>query len=248
MDSDEHIEPIEVIRLIMGIFICLFLMWIVISLAFPREVKKSASEINPLMFMLNTFSFQVITLGAVGLFFKRNNLSLTKIFGLRNSSFVLVTLCGLLGFLVFVPLGLQLQKIIIILIRTYIGDTVPVESQVVVQILQREIPVSYKILIGISTIILAPISEEILFRGLLYNAVKSAGHPLVAIYGVSLLFGVIHNNVIAALPLAFFGVILTVIYEITGNLLAPIITHALFNLMNYCMLMFGLNWDMVLRN
>ncbi|MCX7871837.1 MAG: CPBP family intramembrane metalloprotease [Verrucomicrobiae bacterium] len=95
---------------------------------------------------------------------------------------------------------------------------------------------------------LAPIAEEVLFRGLLYNAVKNAGYPLVAIYGVSLLFGVIHNNLVAAVPLAFFGVILTIVYEITGNLLTPIITHSLFNLLNYCMLMFGLNWEMVFRN
>jgi membrane protease YdiL (CAAX protease family) len=148
---------------------------------------------------------------------------------------------------VFLPLGLQLQKIVIILIKTFIGDAIPVESQMVVKILQREIPTGYKILIGISTVILAPISEEILFRGLLYNAVKNAGYPLVALYGVSLFFGVIHNNAIAMLPLAFFGVILTVVYEITGNLLAPIITHSLFNLTNYCILMLNLNWEMILN-
>jgi membrane protease YdiL (CAAX protease family) len=247
MDSDEHIDPLDTIRLVMGIFIGLILTWGIVSLAFPHEIKKTAEEMNPIMFLLNTFTFQVIILTVVGVFFKLNNLSLVKVFGFKNSSVGLVLLCGVLGYIVFLPLGLQLQKIVIILIKTFIGDAIPVESQMVVKILQREIPTGYKILIGISTVILAPISEEILFRGLLYNAVKNAGYPLVALYGVSLFFGVIHNNAIAMLPLAFFGVILTVVYEITGNLLATIITHSLFNLTNYCILMLNLNWEMILN-
>lgn len=248
MDSEERIEPIDAVRLTLGIFAFLILMWLVITLTFPQESRKTATEVNPVMFMINTFSFQVVTLGAVWIYFKRNNLSPINIFGIKNSSIIKVILFGFLGIVIFLPLGLQLQKIIIILIKTYIGDAAPIETQMVVQILQKEIPVAYKVLIGFSTVFLAPLAEEILFRGLLYNAVKNAGHPLLAIYGVSLLFGIIHNNLVAALPLAFFGVILTMIYEITRNLMTPIIAHALFNFLNYCMLMLGMNWDAIFRN
>ncbi|MCX7871836.1 MAG: hypothetical protein N2487_00965 [Verrucomicrobiae bacterium] len=144
MDSEEQIEPVETIRLLLGIFICLILLWVGISILFPGESKKTAAEINPIMFLINTFSFQTITLGAVGLFLKRRNIDASKVFGLKNSSFLQVMFLGIVGIIVFLPLGLQLQKIIIIIIKTYIGETAPVESQMVVQVLQREIPLSYK--------------------------------------------------------------------------------------------------------
>ncbi|MGB9602398.1 MAG: type II CAAX prenyl endopeptidase Rce1 family protein, partial [Limisphaerales bacterium] len=56
-----------------------------------------------------------------------------------------------------------------------------------------------------------------------------------------------HNNLVAALPLAFFGIILTIVYEVTGNLLAPIIAHSLFNLMNFLILMYNVNLENIVK-
>ncbi|MGC8743808.1 MAG: CPBP family intramembrane glutamic endopeptidase [Verrucomicrobiia bacterium] len=240
-------DALEVIRLLMGIFVTLLVVWLAVNLIFPSESKKVGSEQSPIVFILNTFSFQVITIVFTAFFLKRNNFRAGEIFGLGRSSPLKVFLTGLIGFIVFVPLGLELQRVTIMLINTLLGKSASYEPQVVVQILQQKPPMFYTILIGISTIILAPIAEEILFRGLLYTSLKTAGHPLIAIYGVSFLFGVIHNNLVAALPLAFFGVILTVIYEITGNLFAPIIAHSLFNLMNFIILMYNLNPENVVK-
>lgn len=248
MDSGlRKIDALEVVRLLINIFACLLCVWLIVQLIFPGESRKSGDEINPFIFLINTFSFQIITIIFTVSFLKRNNLSVKETFGFNGSSHIFVFLMGIIGFLIFVPLGFELQRLTILLINMIMGDSTSIQSQVVVQILERQPPIGYTLLIALSTIVLAPIAEEMLFRGLLYPALKQAGHPLIAIYGVSLLFGVIHINLVAALPLAFFGVILTILYEITGNLFAPIIAHSLFNLMNFCLLMFNINLENIVR-
>jgi membrane protease YdiL (CAAX protease family) len=72
-----------------------------------------------------------------------------------------------------------------------------------------------------------------LFRGVLYPAVKRITNPQVALWGTALLFGAIHANLATFLPLTFLAVILVCLYEYTGNLLACITTHSLFNAANF---------------
>ncbi len=247
MESKPQLDAFGVIRVLMGIFLCLLGVWLAIQLIFPGQSKNPGEEPSPFVFILNTFSFQIITVCFVAVFLKQNQIRWRDLFGFLNSSLLRIILCGVIGFIVFVPLGIELQYLTVLFIKALAGSSAPVESQVVVQILQNNPPLSYLILIAISTIILAPIAEEILFRGLLYKTLKDSGHPLIAIYGVSLLFGVIHNNLVAALPLAFFGIILTIVYEITGNLLTPILTHSLFNLMNFIMLMYNYNFESLFK-
>jgi len=45
-----------------------------------------------------------------------------------------------------------------------------------------------------------------------------------------------HMNLITFVPLTILALVLTALYERTGNLLAPIATHALFNGMNFTLL------------
>jgi uncharacterized protein len=87
----------------------------------------------------------------------------------------------------------------------------------------------------------APVVEEILFRGILFAAVRDAGFPKVAWIGTSLLFGLIHGNQAAFVPLSFVGLTLAGLYWWTGNLLAPVAAHATFNLAPFVML--ALNVD-----
>lgn len=88
--------------------------------------------------------------------------------------------------------------------------------------------ISYTIL----AIIRAPIVEEVLFRGLLYPATKNLIGASAALWLTSILFAASHGNLVAALPLTMFSAMLTWQYEKTGNLISPILTHSVFNLIN----------------
>src|SRR4029079_1566506 len=92
---------------------------------------------------------------------------------------------------------------------------------------------SQRIFFGVIAILLAPLVEELLFRGILYPALKQKGYRRLALWGASLFFALTHSNVPTFIPLTFLAIILTLLYEETNTLLMPILTHSLFNAANY---------------
>ena len=80
--------------------------------------------------------------------------------------------------------------------------------------------------LGVFAVVLAPVAEEFIFRGMLFPFVKQLGCPKLAWFGVSFLFALIHMNAATFLPLFVLALALTWLYEQTDNLLAPIIAHA----------------------
>jgi membrane protease YdiL (CAAX protease family) len=102
----------------------------------------------------------------------------------------------------------------------------------------RAVPALWqKLVLGALAVLGAPVLEEMFFRGILYPTIKQAGFPRLALWGTALFFAVSHANLMAFLPLTFFGLVLALLYEATDNLLAPITTHALFNAVNLVMLL-----------
>ena len=84
-------------------------------------------------------------------------------------------------------------------------------------------------LVVVAVVILAPIAEEIFFRGVVFNAWLREGGPRWAFFGSSALWALIHLSVVALVPIFLLGLALAWIYRRTGNLLAPIAMHATVN-------------------
>ncbi len=100
-----------------------------------------------------------------------------------------------------------------------------------------------RIAIGFFAVILAPVVEELLFRGLFFPLLRDAGLPRLAWFGTALLFGLIHANAAAFVPLSLLGLFLAWLYQRTGNLLAPMTAHALFNLIPFVLVSLGMNLE-----
>jgi len=93
-----------------------------------------------------------------------------------------------------------------------------------------------------SVIVAAPFVEEVLFRAVIQQVLRSGGFTRVpAVVITAALFAVMHlgENAVdgasawSALPALFvLGLLFGVLYERTGRLAAPIVAHALFNLIN----------------
>ena len=88
----------------------------------------------------------------------------------------------------------------------------------------------------VMAVVVAPIAEEILFRGILYPAIKQVGYPRLAVIGTALFFALFHVNLLTFASLMAVALVLIGLYEFTDNLLAPIIAHAVFNASNLIML------------
>lgn len=89
----------------------------------------------------------------------------------------------------------------------------------------------------ISAVILAPLLEELLYRGMLQTSLLhllgNRRWPAIAI--ASGIFAITHWWAVhwqGLLPLFAVGLVFGYVYERTGSLLAPILTHALFNAVN----------------
>ena len=88
---------------------------------------------------------------------------------------------------------------------------------------------SYIFLFMIPTVILAPLTEELIFRGFLLRGISSNHKPLISILVTSSIFSLIHLNS-EQIPNAFIlGVIFSVITIHSGNLKYTMIYHALNN-------------------
>ncbi|WP_228016809.1 CPBP family intramembrane glutamic endopeptidase [Synechocystis sp. LEGE 06083] len=77
--------------------------------------------------------------------------------------------------------------------------------------------------------ILAPVFEEIIFRGFLLPALTRYFPVSVAIILSSLLFAIAHLNVSEILPLFVLGSVLGLVYSRSRNLLSSMILHSLWN-------------------
>ncbi|MDP9903140.1 CPBP family intramembrane glutamic endopeptidase [Arthrobacter bambusae] len=84
------------------------------------------------------------------------------------------------------------------------------------------------------TLVLAPVAEELLFRGVLY---RELGHGMglpsvIAALLSAVIFSVVHGNVVQFTATLMFGVLLAFSYELTKWIWVPIAMHISFNLLS----------------
>lgn len=82
----------------------------------------------------------------------------------------------------------------------------------------------------ISTVLVAPIVEEILFRGIILSRLRKAMPVAPAILLSSLVFGLMHGQILWIAYAAFLGIILALVAVRTKSILATILLHVTFNL------------------
>lgn len=76
--------------------------------------------------------------------------------------------------------------------------------------------------------ILAPVSEEILFRGVIYKRFERHS-TLAAIFLSALTFSLAHLDIRSLIPIFFIGVTLGVIRFATGSIIATMLSHCVAN-------------------
>jgi membrane protease YdiL (CAAX protease family) len=198
-----------------------------------RSASPAAPSVRQMI--VAALSFQGAALALVNLFLRQHRTGWREGFGFANQ-WPQAIMLGIIVACFFLPLGWGLQwlsgKIIVLLPRLHLKP----EEQQAVQTLQMASDSLQRMALGVITIILAPLAEEVLFRGILYPWIKQLGFPRLALWGNALLFAAVHMNVLTFVPLLVLALALTLLYERTNNLLAPITAHALFNAMNFMIL------------
>ncbi len=88
----------------------------------------------------------------------------------------------------------------------------------------------------LTTVVCAPILEEILFRGIMQEAITRRYGALRGIVCAAAIFGIIHVLPQQAVNAFFIGLILGYIYFRSGSLVPVIIIHAMNNALAYVMM------------
>ena len=90
--------------------------------------------------------------------------------------------------------------------------------------------------IAVAAALVAPLAEEICFRGLVYPALRARLRAPHAILFSSLAFGFVHAPAVW-LPMAIFGACLAWLTETTGSVVPAVAAHMAFNALNVALLL-----------
>ena len=95
-------------------------------------------------------------------------------------------------------------------------------------------------LTAVATVIMAPVAEEIFFRGFVFAGMLRPFGPAGAMLTSGLLFGLFHvtgiDTIGLVLPFGAIGILFAWLYYRTGSVWPSIVTHLIFNLVSFIVL------------
>jgi membrane protease YdiL (CAAX protease family) len=172
-----------------------------------------------------------IVLFLLGLLVYRN-LSPSAVFGFGGERFFAVLGSALLALAAAYPVLMLVQAMVLG------ASGGQMEPQEVVQFLQEAKSPRDRLAVMTMAVVIAPVAEEIIFRGYLYPAGKRFVGPFFSLVATSLLFAVLHGHSASVPALFTLAVCLGLAYEKTGTLLVPMVMHAVFNAVSVAAIMF----------
>lgn len=94
-------------------------------------------------------------------------------------------------------------------------------------------------ILGLAVVVIAPLSEELFFRGLIFRGLRGYWRLLPALAASGLLFGAFHGNISVLVPFIFVGALFAWGFERSGSLWIPIAAHALVNGVSFALSVAG---------
>lgn len=196
--------------------------------------NKLWAGLNPadarfVQFLIGTASLQGAALVLLHFFLRYHHVMWREFLGLHCAGLGRIVARALVAVALATPLVLILADWCAWVITRFQDE---IELQSAVKVMEIAISPARRVLFTLASVVLAPMAEEMLFRGVLYTAIKQEGYPRLALFVSSVLFSAIHMNLLAFVPFVVLALVLTLLYERTGSLLAPIVAHAGFNAVN----------------
>lgn len=171
--------------------------------------------------ILNCF-FSLGLTGGILLFLALRGVNPVEVFGLQRFSWKMAAIA--IGLLVAAyPLIILAQAIV------YHFTSPEARPQEVVTFLVESQSWGERIAIGVLAIGIAPLTEELIFRGYLYGVIRRYRNRFWAILVSAAIFAAIHVHLPAMPGLFILAVLLAVAYEWSGSLWTSILMHACFN-------------------
>ncbi|MCB1231368.1 MAG: CPBP family intramembrane metalloprotease [Verrucomicrobiae bacterium] len=166
---------------------------------------------------------------------------LSNVFGLRRLSFP--------KWLLWVAAGAMIATPTIIITSNFMPEVFEgifgkdIGEQAAVQNMRESKDAIMRALLIFNACLVAPIVEELVFRGYFYGIMKRYTGAMFAAFVTAAIFAAAHQSLLALLPLWAFALFLTLFYEGSRSLWVPIGIHAVFNAANIALIVMGVGSD-----
>lgn len=146
-----------------------------------------------------------------------------ELFGLREADFPRHLKAACVGLVAALPAVFFIHSLCLHLM----GDDA--EPQPLLQFLATNPSLPDKLLLIGTALIVAPVAEELIFRGYLFGVLRRYAGRWWAMVISGMVFAAIHAHIPSLAGLFVLAVALTLVYEGAGSLWASILMHSLFN-------------------
>jgi membrane protease YdiL (CAAX protease family) len=186
--------------------------------------------------LVGTLSFQGATWVLMAIFFRYHQVDWGDALGFRNKNWGSTILLALGVVIIILLAAAPLETLSIDLMKKI--HWTPKDEEAVTLLTDTSSHAA-QIYLVIFAVLIAPVAEEFIFRGVLFPFLKQHNMPKTAWLGLNLFFAFMHADAAIFIPLFVLSIALTWLYEKTDNLFAPIFAHALFNAANLILLKYS---------
>jgi hypothetical protein len=129
------------------------------------------------------------------------------------------------------------SQIIVVIVESITGSPPGDPEQIP---LQTENPQgALLVIVGVSVVVLAPLAEEVFFRGFVYPSLRRWARAWPAILLSAVIFSVTHIIPIVLLPIFALGIVLAWLVERRRSLVPAVVAHMAFNGAGFWVLYFA---------
>jgi membrane protease YdiL (CAAX protease family) len=153
-----------------------------------------------------------------------------EMFGLRQMTVGSAAIQAAISFI--------LVYLVLLSVMNFLIEVPDKSDQELVNEFKKANSLTFKFVLGFAAVVIAPLTEELMFRGFLYGVTKRFTDRWFAAFFTSLIFAVMHHHLGSLIPLFMLALGLAVVYEITGCLLVTVFMHAMFNAWNLVQLIY----------
>jgi membrane protease YdiL (CAAX protease family) len=209
----------------------LFLLWLAADALVGGLVRWSddARAWRPQWLLLGRTGVQLLWIaGSLFVASRTFRMGLRRGLGLSMRHWLYDSLRGIVGYLAVIPICIGLQAATAEVLLRLAPETVRIHPVL------RQLPdlaPPWLLLVMFSTVVLAPVAEEVFFRGLVQSALRRYTHrPWLSVLATSAVFAAVHMQQLQDVPALFaLSVALGYNYERCGRLYPSMLIHALFN-------------------
>jgi membrane protease YdiL (CAAX protease family) len=178
-----------------------------------------------------TVAAALVIVGIVVFWLRRQHPGWLDVLGLPRRWFPDARAGALFGLGLYVVVVFIVGALVVVLFQAISGETVEAPEQV-----STDLPPIGVAVTVLYAVVLAPVGEELFFRGVLFRSIRDHRGFWAGALASSAAFGLIHympgpalDSLLLMTVMVFTGVGMSYIYERRGSIVAPIAAHMAFN-------------------